>query len=72
MTVMENMGNQLQTEFGKAKGTKVPVALLRGEQVLTGIVFTAQRDYLQLDEEPGGSNRRFTVPYTAIAFICGA
>ena len=69
MAFMEELGNQVRTEFS-GKGTKVTVALLNGQNALTGVVFTAQRDYLQLDEADG--TKRFTIPYTAIAYICAA
>jgi hypothetical protein len=62
VSVCPTLGLQLLDEFPKRK---VLVKLLTGEEI-KGTFFTAQNDFLQVDDESG---LRVTVPFTAVAFV---
>lgn len=65
MAVSHKLGTQLMSEFEKKK---VQIILLDKDRLnLKGTLFTAQEDYLQIDEEHLG--KRVTVPFSAIAVV---
>jgi hypothetical protein len=69
MAIATRFGQQLMSEYG-GKPIKLKVVLLDGAQTeLTGTLFTAQDDYLQIDEEGGRHSGRLTVPFSAVALI---
>jgi hypothetical protein len=63
MAVSPRMGSQIFSEF---QSKKVIVTLRDGQKV-KGALFTAQDDYLQVDDSD--LNRRVTVPFTAVMTI---
>jgi hypothetical protein len=63
MSVHLTLGQQLFADYEKKK---VIVALL-SEQLIKGTLFTAQTDYLQVDEAETGA--RVTVPFSAVASV---
>ncbi len=69
MAVATRLGQQLMSEYG-GKPIKLKVVLLDGAQTeLKGTLFTAQDDYLQIDEEGGRYGGRLTLPFSAVALI---
>ena len=69
MASATRLGQQLMSEY-EGKPLKLKVVLLDGAQTeLKGTLFTAQDDYLQIDEEGGRHGGRITVPFSAIALI---